>query len=64
MTVKLLTEDHLELLSLNGGCRGLSVSTLSLVKYYHAAAHLFIHILPVHCVAHESVLSIIGTEIK
>ena len=28
MIVKLLTEDHLELLSLNGGCRGLSESTL------------------------------------
>ena len=40
------------------------MSTLSLAKYYHGAAHLFIHILPVHCVAHESVLSIIGTEIK
>ena len=28
MTVKLLTEHHLEFLSLNGGCTGLSESTL------------------------------------
>ena len=28
MIVKLLTEHHLEFLSLRGGCRGLSVSTL------------------------------------
>ena len=28
MSVKLLTEHHLEFLSLKGGCRGLSESTL------------------------------------
>ena len=33
MTVKLLTERHLEFLSLNGGCRGSSESTL--VKMPH-----------------------------
>ena len=32
MIVKLLTEHHLEFLSLNGGCRGSSESTL--VKYH------------------------------
>ena len=43
MIVKLLTEHHLELLSLKGGCRGSSES--SLVKMSncwksHAAAHI------------------------
>ena len=33
MIVKLLTEDHLEFLSLTGGCTGLSESTL--VKMLH-----------------------------
>ena len=33
MTVKLLTEQHLEFLSLKGGCTGLSVSTL--IKMSH-----------------------------
>ena len=32
MTVKLLTEHHLEVLSLKGGLPGLSEDTLSLVK--------------------------------
>ena len=44
MTVKLLTEQHLEFLSLKGGCTGLSESVL--VKIPHclksrAAAHFF-----------------------
>ena len=43
MIVRLLTEHHLEFLSLKGGCRGSSESTLSLVKMSncwksHAAA--------------------------
>ena len=43
MIVKLLTEHHLEFLSLKGGCRGLSESTLVKMLHcwkYHAGAHL------------------------
>ena len=46
MIVKLLTEHHLEFLSLEGGCRGSSESTL--VKMPHcwksrATAHIYIY---------------------
>ena len=44
MTVKLLTEHHLEFLSLKGGCRGSSESTLVKISNCwksHAAAHLY-----------------------
>ena len=44
MIVKLLTEHHLEFLSLTGGCRGSSDSTLfKMTKCWksHAAAQLF-----------------------
>ena len=34
MTVKLLTEQHLEFLSLKGGCTGLSESTLVKMPHY------------------------------
>ena len=43
MIVKLLTEHHLEFLSLKGGCRGSSESTLVKMSNCwksHAAAHL------------------------
>ena len=43
MIVKLLTEHHLEFLSLKGGCRGSSESTLvkmSNCRKSHAAAHM------------------------
>ena len=43
MIVKLLTEHHLEFLSLKGGCRGLSKSTLVKMLHCwksHAAADL------------------------
>ena len=43
MTVKLLTEHHLEFLSLKGGCTGSSASTLvkmSNCRKSHAAAQL------------------------
>ena len=43
MIVKLLTEQHLEFLSLKGGCRGSSESTLVKMSNYlksHAAARL------------------------
>ena len=42
MTVKLLTEHHLEFLSFTGGCTGLSESTLVKMPHYwdsHVAAH-------------------------
>ena len=55
MTVKLLTEDYLEFLSLKGGCTGASESTL--VKMPHCwksnvAAHMDVSIKreSVHCV--------------
>ena len=44
MTVKLLTEYHFEFLSLKGGCRGSSESTLVKMSNCwesHAAAQLF-----------------------
>ena len=44
MTVKLLTEHHLEFLSLKGGCKGSSESTLVKMPHCwksHAMAHLF-----------------------
>ena len=43
MIVKLLTEHHLEFLSLKGGCRGSSMSTLVKMSYCwksHAVAHI------------------------
>ena len=43
MIVKLLTEHHLEFLSLNGGCRGSSESTLVKMSNCwksHATVHL------------------------
>ena len=44
MGVKLMTEHHLEFLSLKGGCTGLSESTLVKMPHYlksHVAAQLF-----------------------
>ena len=44
MIVKLLTEHHLEFLSLTGGCRGSSESTLVKIPHcwkYHALAQLW-----------------------
>ena len=44
MSVKLLTEHHLEFLSLKGGCTGSSESTLVKMPHYwksHAAAQFF-----------------------
>ena len=46
MTVKLLTEHHLEFLRLKGGCRGLDESTLDKMPHCwnsHAAAHEPVH---------------------
>ena len=44
VTCKLLTEHHLEFLSLKGGCRGSSESTL--VKMPHCwKSHIVAHIL-------------------
>ena len=45
MIIKLLTEHHLEFLSLKGGCRGLSESTLVKMSNCwksHAAAHIIV----------------------
>ena len=49
MIVKLLTEHHLEYLSLKGGCRGSSVSTLVKMPHCwksHALAQIFTHTSP------------------
>ena len=46
MIVKLLTEHHLEFLSLKGGCTGLSESTLVKMPHCwksHAVAHLIVY---------------------
>ena len=51
MIVKLLTEHHLEFLSLKGGCRGSSESTLVKMSNCwksHAAAHIVFSPGPVH----------------
>ena len=47
MIVKLLTEHHLEFLSLTGGCRGSSESTPVKMPHCwksHALAHMFLHL--------------------
>ena len=50
MIVKLLTEHHLEFLSLKGGCTGLSESTL--VKMSHCwKSRALAHILPMSPIA-------------
>ena len=46
MNVKLLTEHHLEILSLKGGCTGLSESTLVKMRHCwksHVVAHGYPH---------------------
>ena len=40
MVVKLLTEHHLEFLSLKGGCRGSSESTLVKMQHDFAENHM------------------------
>ena len=48
MTVKLLTEHHLEFVSLKGGCGGLPESTLVKMSNYwksHAAAHFMFDLI-------------------
>ena len=47
MSVKLLTEHHLEFLSLNIGCTGLSEFTLVKMSHCwksHVAAHIYIKV--------------------
>ena len=47
MSVKLLTEDKLEFLSLKGGCTGLSESTLVKMLHCwksHATAHMYVFV--------------------
>ena len=59
MIVKLLTEHHLEFLSLTGGCRGSSESTLvkmSICWKSHAAAQM---VMTLKCHYHRSTLSTI-----
>ena len=49
MIVKLLTEHHLEFLSLKGGCSGSSESTQVKMPHCwksHATAHIFLNLLP------------------
>ena len=52
MSVKLLTEQYLEFLSLKGGCRGSSESTLVKMPHCwksHVAAHMQQSLHLVHC---------------
>ena len=50
MIVKLLTEHHLEFLSLKGGCRGSYESTQSLVKMPHCwKSHVMAQIINMIC---------------
>ena len=49
MTVKLLAKYHLEFLSLNGGCTGLSESTLVNMPHCwksHVTAHIYRKVIP------------------
>ena len=46
MTVELLTEHHLEFLSLKGGCTGLSESMLLKMPHFwksHVTAHIYLN---------------------
>ena len=61
MTVKLLTEHHLEFLSLTGGCRGSSESTL--VKMPHCSkSHVMAHILYFRVIHFQERLTHISAE--
>ena len=68
MIVKLLTEHHLEFLSLNGGCRGSSKSTHVKMPHCwksHALAHIYYkHRNPLQpCITTDQIhLSILGKE--
>ena len=73
MIVKLLTEHHLEFLSLTGGCRGSSKSTLVKMSNCwksHAAAHFScvepVTILWVFCLAqiHNAVPMVMQTRVS
>ena len=60
MIVQLLTEHHLEFLSLTAGCRGSSESTLVKMSNCwksHAAAHLSVLIQLSHVWHHIEILS-------
>ena len=48
MIVKLLTEHHLEFLSLKGGCRGSSESAHVKMLHYWKSHALVIHMWPMH----------------
>ena len=52
MTVKLLTEHHLEFLSLKGGCTGSSESTLSFIAFN--LSDVVIIIGHKSCIGHKS----------
>ena len=60
MIVKLLTDYHLEFLSLKGGCRGLSESTHVKMPHYWKS-HVTAHVIPcLECIAaiHTTVQSL------
>ena len=57
MIVKLLTERHLEFLSLKGGCTGSSESTLVKMSNCwksHALAHIVVFLLSYWCICSVS----------
>ena len=59
MIVKLLTEHHLEFLSLKGGCRGSSESTLVKMSNCwksHAADHIIQFYLRLDCIMEVNIV--------
>ena len=61
MTVKLLTEHHLEFLSLKGGCKGSSESTL--VKMLHCwKSHVIAQMLVIRAGIHKMPVRIANRE--
>ena len=70
MIVKLLTEHHLEFLSLKGGCRGSSESTHVKIPYFwksHATALIYspvleIVILPLAAVTAQRILHLVAVS--
>ena len=71
MTVRLLSEHHLEFLSLKGGCPGPSGSVLVRVPHCwksHATAHMYVHYtlkydILVACLLWKQVLSLLTSKL-
>ena len=68
MTVKLLTEYHLELLSLNGGCTGLSEPTIVKIMLHcwkpHVTAQIISMVILLHPLIQEGFLSVTSESMR